>query len=49
MNFQPPLQSQLAPSPVIFLAFAPVQVRDPTEQSQFDALNHDFGPTWRCR
>lgn len=45
MNFQPPLQSQLAPSSVIFLAFAPVQVRDPTEQSQLDALHHDFGPT----
>ena len=45
MHFQPPLQSQLAPSSVIFLAYAPIQVHDPTEQSQLDALNHDFGPT----
>ena len=44
MHFQPPLQSQLAPSSVIFLAYAPMQVHDPAEQSQLDALNHDFGP-----
>lgn len=44
MHFQPPLQSQLAPSSVIFLAYAPTQVHDPAEQSQLDALNHDFGP-----
>jgi len=44
MHFQPPLQSQLAPSSVIFLAYAPTQVHDPVEQSQLDALNHDFGP-----
>ena len=45
MNFQPSLQSQLAPSSVIFLAYAPIQVHDPAEQSQLDALNHGFGPT----
>ena len=45
MHFQPPLQSQLAQSSVIFLAYAPVQVHGPDEQSQLDALNHDFGPT----
>jgi hypothetical protein len=44
-HFQPSLQSQLAPSSVIFLAYAPIQVHDPVEQSQLDALNHDFGPT----
>jgi hypothetical protein len=44
MHFQPPLQSQLAPSSVIFIAYAPMQVHDPAEQSQLDALNHDFGP-----
>jgi hypothetical protein len=44
MHFQPPLESQLAPSSVIFLAYAPTQVHDPAEQSQLDALNHDFGP-----
>ncbi len=44
MRFQPSLQSQLAPSSVTFLAYAPIQVHDPTEQSQLDALNHDFGP-----
>ena len=42
MHFQPPLQSQLAPSSVTFLAYAPIQVHDPAEQSQLDALNHDF-------
>jgi hypothetical protein len=45
MHFQPSLQSQLAPSSIIFLAYAPIQVHDPAEQSQLDALNHDFGPT----
>ena len=45
MHFQPPLQNQLVPSSVIFLAYAPIQVHDPAEQSQLDALNHDFGPT----
>lgn len=44
MNFQPSLQSQLAPSSVIFLAYAPAQVHDSAEQSQLDALNHGFGP-----
>jgi hypothetical protein len=44
MHFQPGLQSQLAPSSVIFLAYAPTQARDPAEQSQLDALNHDFRP-----
>lgn len=44
VDFQPPLQSQLASNSVIFLAYAPTQVHDPAEQSQFDALNHDFGP-----
>jgi hypothetical protein len=46
MHFQPPLESQLVPSSVIFLAYAPAQVHDPAEQSQVDALNHDFGPTF---
>ena len=45
MHFQPPLQSHLAPSSVIFLAYAPIRVHDPAEQSQLDALNRDFGPT----
>jgi hypothetical protein len=45
MHFQPSLQSQLAPSSVIFLAYAPVQVRGPAEKSELDALNHDFAPT----
>lgn len=42
-HFQPSLQSKLTPGSVIFLAYAPIQVRDPSEQSQLDALNHDFG------
>jgi hypothetical protein len=45
IHFQPPLQSQLVPSSVIFLAYAPVQGHDPAEESQLDALNRDFGPT----
>jgi hypothetical protein len=45
IHFEPPLQSQLAPSSVIFLAYAPTQAHDPAEQSQLDALNHDFAPT----
>jgi hypothetical protein len=45
MHFQPSLQNQLEPSSVIFLAYAPIQVHAPAEQSQLDALNHDFGPT----
>jgi hypothetical protein len=44
MQFQPPLQSQLAPNSVTFLAYAPIQVDNPNDQSQLDALNHDFGP-----
>src|SRR5512146_146502 len=44
MRFQPPLESQLKPSSVVFLAYAPAQAHDPAEQSEFDALNHDFGP-----
>jgi hypothetical protein len=31
IHFQPPLQSQLAPSSVIFLSYAPVQGHDPAE------------------
>jgi hypothetical protein len=45
MHFQPALQSQLAPSSVTFLAYAPTQAHNPVEQRQLDALNHDFGPT----
>ena len=45
MHFQPSLQNQLAPSSITFLAYAPAQAHDSAEQSQLDALNHDFGPT----
>lgn len=44
MHFQPPLQSQLVPSSIIFLAYAPAQVHDPAERSQFDALSNEFAP-----
>ena len=44
MHFQPPLQNQLAPSSVIFLAYAPIQAHDPAEQSQLDALNTASDP-----
>ena len=43
-HFEPPLQGQLTPSSINFLAPAPVQAYDETERSQFDALNQDFGP-----
>jgi hypothetical protein len=45
MNFQPPLQHLLVPSSVTYLAYAPAEVRDPTEHAQVDALNQSFGPT----
>jgi hypothetical protein len=44
LNFQPPLKSQLTPSSVVFLAYAPAQVHSSAEQSELEALNHDFGP-----
>ncbi len=44
MHFEPPLQSQLIPSSIIFLAYAPAQVHGPAEQSQSDALSHEFAP-----
>jgi hypothetical protein len=44
MHFQPPLQNQLTPNSVIFLAYAPTEVINPDEQRQVDVLNQDFGP-----
>jgi hypothetical protein len=44
MNFQPPLQRVLLPSSTTYLAYAPVEARDPSEHAQIDALNQSFGP-----
>ena len=43
LRFQPPLQSQLAPSSDNFLAYAPAQTHDKVEQSQLEAFNRNFG------
>jgi hypothetical protein len=45
MNFQPPLQHVLVPSSVTYLAYAPAEIRDPSEHAQADALNQNFAPT----
>ncbi len=45
MNFQPPLQRALIPSSITYLAYAPAEVRDPSEQAKAEALNQDFGPS----
>ena len=45
LRFQPPLQSQLAPSSANFLAYAPAQTHDKVEQSQLEAFNRNFGTT----
>jgi hypothetical protein len=44
MDFQPPLQRALTPDSVTYVAYAPDDVRDATEQGQLNALNLDFGP-----
>jgi hypothetical protein len=45
MNFHPPLQRVLVPSSITYLAYAPAEVRDPSEHAQADALNQVFGPS----
>lgn len=44
MDFQPPLQPALTPDSVTYVAYAPADVRNPTEQGQLNALNLAFGP-----
>ncbi len=43
MNFQPPLQNELVPRSITYLAYAPTEVRNPTEHAEVDALNQNFG------
>jgi hypothetical protein len=43
MNFQPPLQRVLVPSSTTYLAYAPAEARDLSEQAQIGALSQDFG------
>jgi hypothetical protein len=44
MDFQPPLQRVLAPDSVIYIAYAPAEALDDTEQEQLKTLNAAFGP-----
>ena len=44
MDFQPPLQHALTPGSVTYVAYAPADARDATEQGQLKALNSAFGP-----
>jgi hypothetical protein len=44
MDFQPPLQGALTPSSVTYVAYAPAQALDDTEQGQLNTLNVVFGP-----
>jgi hypothetical protein len=46
VHFQPPIQSQLQPNSVVFVAYAPAQVHGSAEESQLDALNHGFGSVY---
>jgi len=54
MNFQPPLQSELPANSIAYVAYAPADARDATEQDQLNALAIGFGPamgtfTWNER
>lgn len=44
MDFEPPLQHALTPGSVTYVAYAPADARDATEQGQLKALNSAFGP-----
>jgi len=44
LDFQPPLQPALTPGSVTYVAYAPADARDPTEEGQLKALNLAFGP-----
>jgi hypothetical protein len=44
MDFQPPLQPALTPDSVIYVAYAPADSGDATEQGQLHELNSAFGP-----
>jgi hypothetical protein len=44
LDFQPPLQDALIPGSVTYVAYAPADARDTTEQGQLKTLNSAFGP-----
>jgi hypothetical protein len=43
MNFQPPLQSELTANSISYVAYAPADAHDATEQDQLNALAIGFG------
>jgi len=54
MNFQPPLRSELTADSISYVAYAPSDARDATEQDQLNALAIGFGTangtfTWNQR
>jgi hypothetical protein len=44
MDFQPPLQPALTPGSSTYVAYAPADARDETEQGQLNTLNAAFAP-----
>ena len=44
MDFQPPLQPALTPGSSTYVAYAPADARDETEEGQLNTLNLAFGP-----
>jgi len=44
MNFQPPVASEFTANSIAYIAYAPSDVRDATEQDQLNALAIGFGP-----
>jgi hypothetical protein len=44
MEFEPPLQPALTPGSVTYVAYAPADARNATEQGQLKALDSAFGP-----
>jgi hypothetical protein len=54
MNFQPPLRTELTANTISYVAYAPSNSRDATEQDELNALALGFGPgtgtfTWNQR
>jgi hypothetical protein len=54
MNFQPPLRTELTANTISYVAYAPSDARDATEQDELNALSIGFGPgtgtfTWNER
>lgn len=54
MNFQPPLRTELTANTISYVAYAPSDARDATEQDELNALAIGFGPgtgtfTWNER